>query len=242
MPAPEELSLSISCFLLCCSASSLFSTNIFEILDCLNFPASVSRARSVSPTRFRLLLVFQWGGSRSGPWSSRLLGWKGINFSRSRSRSSVLRRCLRSPAWFYSQSGGGSSVSTGSWVVFHSSTGTWLFGPLRRRSGPAPFSQWLGELCLCHLTLETSLELKHAGWMVLSFHRVVCVWLDVISACFMVDPDGRLWPSETSCLAASSRSSSSRLPSSFTRGLRRRLSRRVVSLVLIWSMVWLAQT
>lgn len=68
--------------------------------------------------------------------------------------------------------------------MFQFSLGTWLFGLLRRRSGPAPLPQWLGELRLCHLTLEASLELKHAGWMVLSFNRFVeWVWLDVLSAC-----------------------------------------------------------
>ena len=159
VPAPDEPSLSISCFLLCCSTSSLFSTDIFEILDCLTFPASVSRARSFFPARYGLLLVFSEVVARSGPWSSRLLGWKGINFSDLDLVRPFLVVVWGALAWFYSHSGGGSSVSSGLWVVFHSSTGTWLFGPLRRWSGPAPLSQWLGELRLCHLTLEVSLEL-----------------------------------------------------------------------------------
>ncbi|KAF3596018.1 hypothetical protein DY000_02024622 [Brassica cretica] len=62
-----------------------------------------------------------------------------------------------------------------------------FFGDLAVRSSsasdPAPLPQWLGELRLCHLTLEASLELKHAGWMVLSFNRFEWVWLDVLSAC-----------------------------------------------------------
>lgn len=112
-----------------------------------------------------------------------ILGWEEIVFSDLDLVRPFLVVCLSSsglgllPVWWW--------IFGLYWFlgVFQFSLGTWLFGLLRRRSGPAPLPQWLGEVRLFHLTLEASLELKHAGWMVLSFNRFEWVWLDVLSAC-----------------------------------------------------------